>query len=154
MAKRILLMATSSGSLFTLLQLKDSFNKYDFYIVTSKNDDTVFMKQYYGKRLRFLNDLTTEKGIFSFLYNYLKSCYFLVTIRPHIIIMTESPLVVLICYTAKLWRRKVIFITSFSNIKTLSLVGRLVYPIADLFIVQWRKILKKYPKAIYGGWLY
>ena len=32
--------------------------------------------------------------------------------------------------------------------------GRLIYPIADLFIVQWKEMLKLYPKAVYGGSIY
>ena len=29
-----------------------------------------------------------------------------------------------------------------------------IYPIADLFIVQWEEMLKLYPKAVYGGAIY
>ena len=58
------------------------------------------------------------------------------------------------CYIAKLFRSKVIFIETFANRNTKTLSGRLVYPIADTFIVQWEEMLKLYPKAIYGGWIY
>ena len=32
-----------------------------------------------------------------------------------------------------------------------TVTGKLIYPIADLFIVQWKEMLKLYPNAIYGG---
>ena len=32
--------------------------------------------------------------------------------------------------------------------------GKLVYPIADMFVVQWESMLKLYPKAVYGGWIF
>ncbi len=35
------------------------------------------------------------------------------------------------------------------NSKTLA--GRLVYPIANTFVVQWEDMLKLYPKAVYWG---
>ena len=46
------------------------------------------------------------------------------------------------------------FIETFANSETKTLSGKLVYPIADLFIVQWKSMLKLYPNAIYGGWIY
>ena len=51
-------------------------------------------------------------------------------------------------------RRKVIFIESFAKKKTRTLSGRIVYPIATVFIVQWEEMLKFYPKAKYFGGIY
>ena len=47
-----------------------------------------------------------------------------------------------------------IYIETFANIKTKSMSGKLVYPIADMFVVQWESMLKLYPKAVYGGWIF
>jgi hypothetical protein len=45
-----------------------------------------------------------------------------------------------------------VFIESFSRINSPSMTGRIIFRIADLFIVQWRGLLKFYgAKAIYGG---
>lgn len=49
--------------------------------------------------------------------------------------------------------KKVIFIETFANITTKTLSGKLVYPIADLFLVQWEEMLELYPKAKYRGGL-
>ena len=51
-----------------------------------------------------------------------------------------------------IWQ-KVIFIETFANITTKTLSGKLVYPIADLFLVQWEEMLELYPKAKYRGGL-
>ena len=45
-------------------------------------------------------------------------------------------------------------IETFANSETKTLSGKLIYPIADTFIVQWESMLELYPKAIYGGWIY
>ena len=58
------------------------------------------------------------------------------------------------CYIAKLFGAKVIWIETFANITTKTLAGRLVYPIADTFVVQWEEMKKLYPKAKYWGWIY
>ena len=42
----------------------------------------------------------------------------------------------------------------FANKNTKTLSGKMVYPIADLFIVQWEEMKKLYPKAVYGGAIY
>lgn len=50
--------------------------------------------------------------------------------------------------------RKIIYIETFANSSSKTLTGKLIYPIANVFIVQWESMLKLYPKAIYGGWIY
>ena len=46
---------------------------------------------------------------------------------------------------------KVIYIEVFDRYDKPTLTGRLVYPIADKFIVQWEEEKKVYPKAICLG---
>ena len=46
---------------------------------------------------------------------------------------------------------KVIYLETFARVNDRSLTGRLVYPIADLFLVQWESLLEFYPKAKYVG---
>ena len=57
-------------------------------------------------------------------------------------------------YIAKIFRSKIVYIETLANSKTKTATGRLIYPIADLFIVQWEEMLKLYPKAKFGGWIY
>jgi beta-1,4-N-acetylglucosaminyltransferase len=52
---------------------------------------------------------------------------------------------------AKLFRAKVIFVETGSRVKKLSLTGRLVYPFADLFLVQWPGLAKRHRKAEFAG---
>ena len=58
------------------------------------------------------------------------------------------------CYLGKLFGSKIIFIETFANSESKTLSGKMIYPIANLFIVQWKEMLKLYPKAIYGGPIY
>ena len=46
------------------------------------------------------------------------------------------------------------FIETFANRTTATVAGKLVYPIADTFVVQWEEMKKLYPKAEYWGWIY
>ena len=58
------------------------------------------------------------------------------------------------CLVGKLKRKKIIYIESFARVDKKSLTGRLVYPFADLFLVQWEPMLKCYPKAEYVGGIF
>lgn len=51
----------------------------------------------------------------------------------------------------KLYKKKIIFIESWSRIYRKSLSGRFAYKFADLFFVQWPEMRKLYPRAIYAG---
>ena len=57
------------------------------------------------------------------------------------------------CYLGKIFGSKIIYIETFANRNKKTATGRLI-SIADLFIVQWKEMLKLYPKAVYGGSIY
>lgn len=154
--KRVLFISSTGGHLNELLQLSPLFEKYDSYLITEKTKSTKNLKYKY-KNVNYLV-YGTRKNLFTyffkFIYNILKSFVLFIKIRPKVIVTTGTHTAVPMCYIGKLFRSKIIFIETFANSKTRTLAGRLVYPISDMFIVQWKSMLKLYPKAIYGGWIY
>ncbi len=153
---KVMFIASTGGHLSELLQLDQMFKNYDSYLVTEKTKSTIGLKDKY-KNVDYLVFGTKDhkfKYIFKFSFNILKSIYLFLKIRPNYIVTTGTHTAVPMCYIAKLFRKKIVFIETFANINTKTLSGKLVYPIADLFIVQWETMLKHYPKAIYGGWIY
>lgn len=155
--KKVLFIASTGGHLNELLQLSPMFNNYNYYIITEKTKSNISLKEKYQKRISFLVYGTKDKKLiypFKFIYNCLKSLVLYIKIRPKYIITTGTHTAVPICYIGKLFGSKIIFIETFANSSTKTLSGKLIYPIANLFIVQWESMLKLYPKAIYGGWIY
>lgn len=155
--KKILFISSAGGHLSELSQLEELFSKYDSYFVSEKNKTTAWLGKKYPGRTYYLSYGTKDhllKYAFIFPWNIMKSFYLFCKIRPNVVITTGTHTAVPMCYIAKLFRRKVIFIETFANIETRTLAGRLVYSISDLFIVQWENMLKYYPKAVYGGWIY
>lgn len=155
--KKVLFIASAGGHLNELLQLESMFQNYDSYLITEKIKSNISLKKKYGKRLSFLVFGSKEHIFtypFKFLYNCFKSLYLFIKIRPKVVVTTGTHTAVPMCYLAKLFGRKVIFIETFANQKSKTLSGKLVYPIADLFIVQWESMLELYPKAVFGGWIY
>ena len=77
-----------------------------------------------------------------------------IKIHPDYIITTGAHTGGPMCCIAKLLGAKVIYIETLANLYSKTITGRLVYHIADLFIVQWESMLELYPDATYGGWIY
>ena len=74
--------------------------------------------------------------------------------QPDVVLTTGAGVAVPTCVIAKVFHRKIIYIESFARISSPNRTGMFIYKFADLFIVQWESLLKFYPKAVYGGWLY
>lgn len=73
--------------------------------------------------------------------------------KPDIIISTGAEIGMFAIVISKILRRsKVIYIECSAQVKQPSISGRIVYPLADLFYVQWRPLLDRYgKKAKYAG---
>lgn len=155
--KRVMFISSTGGHFNEMMQLKKLFDKYDYHIVTEKDEITKGYKKTYKDKIDYLpygTRMQFFRYIFIFIYMCIKSLYLFIKIRPNVVITTGTHSAVPMCYIAKLFRRKVIFIETFANRNSKTLSGKLVYPIADLFIVQWEEMLKLYPKAVYGGAIY
>ncbi|KAL7449143.1 hypothetical protein ACHAWC_001232 [Mediolabrus comicus] len=90
-------------------------------------------------------------SIFTTLYSTYKTLQLLYTIRPNLI-MTNGPgtcvPLVYCAFVLRLWfslmNDRTIFIESICRVKTLSLSGKLVYPIVDSFMVHWPNLMERY----------
>ena len=152
--KNVLFISSTGGHLNELLQLSSLFEKYDYHIITEKDKTNEYLKEKYGEKVKYL-PYGTRSHIFQYIFIYfyliLKTIYYYFKIKPKIIITTGTHTAGPMCSIAKIFGSKVIYIETFANINKKTATGRLIYPIADLFIVQWEEMLKLYPKAVYGG---
>lgn len=155
--KKVMFISSMGGHLTELLQLKGLFKEYDYKIVTEKHKSTLGLKAKYKSKIDYLlagNRKHLLRYVFTLPYNVVKSLVIFIKFKPDVVVTTGAHTCVAMCYIAKLFKRKVIYIESFANIETKTLTGRLVYPVADVFIVQWKAMLKLYPKAKYEGWIF
>lgn len=157
MKKKVLFISSTGGHLNELLQLSPLFEKYNYHIITEKDKANETLKQTYGDKISFLPYGTRAK-LFSYIFKYLwlciKTIYYYFKIRPKVIITTGTHTAGPMCILGKICGSKIIYIETFANTNKKTATGRLIYPIADLFIVQWEEMLKIYPKAVYGGSIY
>ena len=155
--KKVLFISSTGGHLTELLELKSLFNEYDYHIITEKTKSNLNLKKIYKNKIDYLIYGTKDHKIsypFKLLANCFISLYLYFKIRPDYIITTGAHTAGPMCCIGKIFSSKIIYIETFANITTKTLTGRLVYHFADLFIVQWKNMLKLYPKAVYGGLIF
>lgn len=155
MKKKVLFISSEGGHLNELQQIE--FNKYNYYVVTEKTKSTASLKDKYKKKVSYLIYGTRKTPILYFfilLINFFISLFIFIKFRPEVVVSTGTHTAVSMCYIAKIFRKKVIWIETFANRNSKTLAGRLVYPIADKFIVQWEEMKKAYEKAEYWGSIY
>ena len=155
--KKVLFISSTGGHLKELLQLKKIFGKYDSYLITEKTDSTKKLKDEYKEKMGYMVFGTKDHMLtypFKLLANCFISVYYFIKIRPKYIVTTGTHTAGPICYLGKIFGSKIIYIETMANINRKTQTGKLIYPIADLFIVQWKSMLKIYPKAVYGGFIF
>ena len=74
-----------------------------------------------------------------------------VTERPDVVITTGAGVVVFLCLFCKLFGAKLVFLESMARVSRPTLTARMLYPFADLFLVQWPQLCKFFSKAEYVG---
>lgn len=154
--KKVLLISSGGGHLSELLQLKEVFDKYDCVVVTEKTDTTTYLKNNYDK-VDYLVYGTKDHLIpylFIFPFNIIKSFFMYLKYKPDVVISTGTHTAVPMCKIAHMFKSKVIWIETFANATTPTKAGKIIYPIADKFIVQWQSMLEVYPNAEYWGSIY
>ena len=67
--------------------------------------------------------------------------------RPDVIISSGAAPAIPFFYVGKLFGAKTIYIEVFDRIDAPTIAGKVCYPVADKFIVEWEEMKKIYPKA-------
>ncbi len=155
--RRVMFISSTGGHLNELLQLEKMFKKYDYSLITEKTKSNLYLKDKHGERVRFLIYGTKHHFIsypFKLLANCFISLHYYFKFRPDYIITTGVHTAGPMCCIGKIFGSKVIYIETFANMVTKTTTGKLLYPIADKFIVQWESMKELYPNAEFGGWIF
>lgn len=151
--KKICFVSSSGGHWEELMCLRPLTKNYASFYVTehggqaldSDLDDLYEVPQINRKEKFFVS---------KFLRLFAQALRILLRERPDFIITTGALAAFPFCLCGKLLHKKIIYIESFARVEGKSLTGKLVYPFADLFIVQWPEMLQFYPKAVYVGGIF
>lgn len=146
---KLLFISSSGGHLEQLMMLKPLMGIYNSRIVTEK---TQFSKK--GDYFVIQTGHKDKLMILKLMVNFILATIIFLKERPTHIISTGAITVIPFALIGKIIGTKIIFIETFARIKDKTKTGKLMYKIADLFIVQWESLLEVYPNAVYGGSIY
>jgi len=142
---KICLVCSYGGHLTEILEMMNAFEGHEIFFLT-----------YDAVRTRQLEDAYLVHHIG---FNPLRMAASLPRIwhvlrkeRPDVIVSTGSEIAIPVFYLAKLLGIKTIFIEAWTRVYKPTGTGRIVYPVSDVFLVQWEELLAAYgPKAQYKG---
>lgn len=145
--KKIGLICSAGGHFTEMLQLREAFKGHRIFVITYREKATLNQENTYY--------LETWRSPTGFIVGLIKIFMIFLKEKPDILFSTGSEIAVPPFYLGKfLFRTKLIYLECSAQVYRPSLTGRCVYPITDLFLVQWEFLLKKYgPKAKYVGGL-
>jgi len=146
--KKIALICSPGGHLIEVLQLLEAFEGFPIFILTYKEKATLNRKDTYWIMNLARNPFYLITGVLKILFIFLKE-------RPKVLFSTGAEIAIPSFYIGKfLFRTKLIYLECSAQVYRPSLTGRYVYPITDLFLVQWEPLLRRYgSKAKYVGGL-
>ena len=145
---RICLVASAGGHASQLLELSESWRgRHTFCITTTSAVREKFSK--YGRV--YIAGECNREHLLRVIVVLLRCARIVFRERPDVVISTGAAVGCITCFFSKLFGAKIVWIDSITNVERISLSGRLVRAIADLFLVQWPELAEKYRNVEYVG---
>ena len=141
---KLCLVSSSGGHLFHLDLLKPYWSKYDRFWVASKKEDALSLlkdEQVYWAYY------PTPRNIKNLIRNTFLAFKVLWKERPDVIVSAGSGVAVPFFYVGKLFGCTLVFVEVYDRISSPTMSGKLIHPIADLFVIQWEEQRAFYPKG-------
>ncbi len=145
---KVCVVASAGGHMSQLLKLTNSWQVYETCYVTTTS--VVQEKlQKYGK-VYIVGESNREHPL-RVIWVLMRCINVILHERPDVVISTGAAVGCITCFLGKLLGARVIWIDSITNVERISLSGRMVRHIADLFLVQWPELAKQYSNVEYAG---
>jgi len=145
---RIGLVCSAGGHFYELYCLESLWKKYEKFWVTFKKEDTEFLLA--GERVYWAY-VPTTRHFKNFWRNLILAMKILRREKPQVIITTGAGVGVPFLLVGRFLGMKTVFIESMARVRRLSLSGRLVYWLADRFLVQWPDLAQRHRRALFRG---
>jgi len=145
---KICIAASAGGHLSQLLKLSHAWQGQNVFWVTTGEVVRGSLREY--GQIYAVGECNRQNPI-RVLSVFSKCLKIVAKDRPDVVISTGAAVGCIMCFLGKLRGAKVIWMDSVTNVKKLSLSGRMVRLIADLFLVQWPELAEKYGNAEYVG---
>jgi beta-1,4-N-acetylglucosaminyltransferase len=140
----VLLVASNGGHLLQLLQLSDLWPRERRHWITFKKSDAVSLLA--DEQVTWAHH-PTNRNIPNLIRNLFLAFSMLRSRNVAAIVSTGAGVAVPFAIVGRLLGVNVVYVESMARITSPSLTGRLVYPFADTFIVQWPGLQRFFKRA-------
>lgn len=141
---KICFITSSGGHLTHLIQLKEWWkDKERFWVTFEKEDSKSILKD----EKKYWCYFPTNRNIKNLIKNTFLAVKILFKEKPDLIVSTGAAPAIPFFYLGKLFGAKVVYIEVYDRIEKPTITGKVVYPISDLFVLQWEEQKKFYPKG-------
>jgi beta-1,4-N-acetylglucosaminyltransferase len=140
----VLLVASNGGHLLQLLQLADLWPRERRHWVSFEKSDAVSLLA--GEQVTWAHHPTNRNAI-NLIRNLALALPMLRRRNVEAIVTTGAGVAVPFALAGRLLGVNVVYVESMARITSPSLTGRLVYPFADTFIVQWPGLVRFFKRA-------
>jgi beta-1,4-N-acetylglucosaminyltransferase len=144
---RILLVANSGGHLLQMLALEGAWEDFERRWVTLEAADS---KSLLADEQVVYASGPTQRSLRNLVRNLRLAWRMVRRYDPDVILSTGAALAVPFFAVGRLHGKRLVYVESFTRVKTPSLSGRLVYPMSDAFYVQWPEG-RRHRRAQYAG---
>jgi len=145
---RLLLVASPGGHLLQMVMLEPAWREFEHFWVTLSAPDSDYLLA--DEDVVFAHG-PTPRNIPNFLRNLRLAWRTIRDRNPDVIVSTGAALAVPFFMVGRLRRRRLVYVESLTRVERLALSGRLVYPLADAFLVQWETATRGRRRAVFAG---
>jgi UDP-N-acetylglucosamine:LPS N-acetylglucosamine transferase len=145
---KICLAASAGGHISQLLKVAACWNGYETFCVTTT--EVVRNKLNKSGKVYVVGECNRQHPI-RVIAVLLRCLRIVFRERPDVVISTGAAAGCMLCFLGKMIGAKVVWIDSITNVERISLSGRMVRYVADLFLVQWPELADKYQKVEFVG---
>jgi beta-1,4-N-acetylglucosaminyltransferase len=145
---RVLLVCSPGGHLQQMLALRPAWEGFDRAWATLEGADVDYLLR--EERVTLAHGPTNRSLKMAF-RNLAVAWRLIRSHRPEAILSTGAGIAVPFFLVGKLLRVRLVYVESVTRTESISLSGRLLYPLADRFFTQWPGSAKQRRRAEYAG---
>jgi UDP-N-acetylglucosamine:LPS N-acetylglucosamine transferase len=145
---RVLLVCSPGGHLQQMLALRPAWDGFDRAWATLPSADVSYLLS--GEKVTLAHG-PTNRSAKNAVRNLVVAWRLIRSHRPDAILSTGAGIAVPFFLVGKLLRVRLVYVESVTRTESISLSGRLLYPLASRFFTQWPESARDLRRAEYAG---
>ena len=145
---KLCIVSSSGGHLFKTILLKPWWKNYQRFWVVKSDDMSIDLLK---NEIKYYGYFPENRNLLNFVKNFFLAVKILNKEKPDILFSTGAGIAPPFFFVAKVMGIKTIFLETFIFIHQPTLSGKIIYYLADYFLIQHQQLKKYYPQAKYIG---